>query len=193
MTDSSDIITTTQNAELNAGLNVGLFTTCLVDTFKPAIAEATLEILKDAGCKVHMPLVQNCCALTEWNISDHDAAREMALSIIKQYATSDYVVVPSKSCAIMLRDHYKSLFQKDPTWKDDAFAFSSKVHEFSDFLKQVLHHDYTIEESGEVVISNDPAFILASRPGMKKSGDSRKVVHIAEALRVRKNQHPGQD
>lgn len=161
---------------------IGLFTTCLVDTFRPSIALATLEVLEAAGCKVHVPMAQSCCGLTSWNIDDQDDAREMALKIIKQFNTFDYVVTPSKSCATMMQENYPALFCKDPTWKEPAEQFASKVYELTDFMRNILKQSDKLDHEYKGLVGDDLALLLQSTAKMNKGNDKTQVRHIAEAM-----------
>ncbi len=39
---------------------VALFVTCLANVFRPTVAEASVELLRTAGCEEHVPLAQSC-------------------------------------------------------------------------------------------------------------------------------------
>ena len=48
------------------------------------------------------------------------------------------VVVPSGSCAGMMKHHYPTSFAADPGRKAQAEALAARIHEFTDFLVNVL-------------------------------------------------------
>jgi L-lactate dehydrogenase complex protein LldE len=48
--------------------------------------------------------------------------------------TSGAVVVPSGSCAAMLRHGYLELFAEDPEWRSKAESLAGRVFEFSEYL-----------------------------------------------------------
>jgi L-lactate dehydrogenase complex protein LldE len=48
------------------------------------------------------------------------------------------VVVPSGSCASMIRHYYAELFKDDPKWLPQALTLSERTYEFSEFLVDVL-------------------------------------------------------
>lgn len=116
---------------------VGLFVTCLVDLFRPSIGWATVKLLEDAGCRVEVP-AQTCCGQPAYNSGDRRLAKELARPVIEAFASYDYVVVPSGSCAGMLAKHYPALFAHDADFEAEALAFAAKVYELSDFLVTVL-------------------------------------------------------
>ena len=119
------------------GPKVGLFVTCLVDLFRPSIGFAALKLLEDAGCVVEVP-VQTCCGQPAFNSGDRGTTRAIAEQVIERFASYDYVVAPSGSCAGMLKLHYPELFQGDPNWRARADAFAAKTYELISFLVDVL-------------------------------------------------------
>ncbi len=97
---------------------VGLFVTCLVDAIRPSIGFAAIKLLEDAGCNVDVPGTQTCCGQPGFNSGADDHAREIARQVIAAFEQFDYVVVPSGSCAGMIRVHYADLFTQDPAWAE---------------------------------------------------------------------------
>ena len=95
-------------------MRVGLFVTCLVDLMRPSIGFAALRLLEAAGCEVVVPASQTCCGQPGYNSGDSAAARALALKLLKEFDDCDYIVVPSGSCAGMIRVHYPALLKDDP-------------------------------------------------------------------------------
>ncbi len=116
---------------------IGLFVTCLVDLFRPSVGFAAVKLMEDAGCIVDVPAAQTCCGQPAFNSGDRKDARAIAGQVIKAFEGYDYVVVPSGSCAGMLKKHYVELFD-DATGKASAEAFAAKVFELVSFLTDVL-------------------------------------------------------
>ena len=94
---------------------VGLFVTCLVDLMRPSVGFAAVKLLEDAGCIVDAP-VQTCCGQPAYNSGDRGTTRALAERMIEAFRGYDYVVVPSGSCAGMIKAHYPELFADDPNW-----------------------------------------------------------------------------
>jgi L-lactate dehydrogenase complex protein LldE len=117
--------------------NVGLFVTCLVDLIRPSVGFAAVKLLEQAGCTVAVPR-QACCGQPAFNSGDRLDARAIAEQVIEAFAPFDYVVVPSGSCAGMLKVHYPELFHGDPNWLPRANAFAGKCFELVSFLVDVL-------------------------------------------------------
>ena len=65
-------------SSLVSGPRVALFVTCLVNVFRPAVAEASVRLLRAAGCTVEVPLAQTCCGQPGYNAGDVDGTRPLA-------------------------------------------------------------------------------------------------------------------
>ena len=85
---------------------VGLLVTCLVDAIRPRIGFAALQLLEEAGCIVEVPEAQTCCGQPAFNSGGTEAANGLARQVIAAFEPFDYVVVPSGSCAGMIKLHY---------------------------------------------------------------------------------------
>ncbi|PSJ57513.1 (Fe-S)-binding protein [Kumtagia ephedrae] len=150
------------------GPRVGLFVTCLVDLFRPSVGFAAIRLMEDAGCTVEVPRAQTCCGQPAYNSGDRADARAIAENTIRAFEGFDYVVVPSGSCAGMLRKHYPALFAGDAEWQGRAAAFSAKVFELVSFLVDVLAVESVAASVGEAVTYHD------SCSGLRELGISRQ-------------------
>ncbi|HSV28890.1 MAG TPA: (Fe-S)-binding protein, partial [Candidatus Omnitrophota bacterium] len=117
---------------------VGLMATCLVDLFRPNVGFAAAKLLEDAGCDVEVPPGQTCCGQPAYNSGDREDARALALNTMRVFAGFDYVVLPSGSCAAMIRHHYPLLFADDPDLGRQARALAERTHELVSFLTDVM-------------------------------------------------------
>jgi len=119
--------------------DVQLFATCLVDSFFPNIGHSTQNILLRAGCKVMFPPNQTCCGQPLFNAGMHREARPVAEHCIRMLEQHEGdVVVPSGSCAQMLKHGYLELFEDDPSWRARAEALSARVFELTEYLVDQL-------------------------------------------------------
>ncbi len=118
-------------------LKVALFATCIVDTLRPEIGFASLALLEAAGCDVSVP-EQSCCGQPNYNNGDEKGARELAEQWLGQFEGYDYVVIPSGSCAAMLKKHCPELFSGNPELEARMIALSSRCYELSEFLSSVV-------------------------------------------------------
>ena len=119
-------------------MRVGLFVTCLVDLVRPEIGFSVLKVLERAGCSVQVPSTQTCCGQPGYNSGDSAAARALAVKVLREFETFDYVVVPSGSCGAMIKVDYLDLFADDPDLKPRFVALSAKTFELTDFLVNVM-------------------------------------------------------
>lgn len=122
-------------------MRVGLFVTCLVDLMRPRIGFAALKLLEAAGCEVVVPSTQTCCGQPGYNGGDFDSARALAHKLIAEFNDCEYVVVPSGSCAGMIRVHYPKLFESDPVAGERARQLAERTYELTDFLVRVVRLD----------------------------------------------------
>lgn len=124
---------------MNIMPNVQLFITCLVDTFFPATGEAMVNVLQRCGVRVDFPSGQTCCGQPPFNAGLRSDARSMAEHTIRVFenAPGD-IVIPSGSCATMVRHSYLELFEGDPVWYPRAKALALRTYEFTEYLVDVL-------------------------------------------------------
>jgi L-lactate dehydrogenase complex protein LldE len=88
---------------------VALFATCLADRFFATACADAVHVLRHFGVEVDVPKEQTCCGQPAYNTGHRDEARRMARHTARTFAGSDYVVLPSGSCAGMIRSFYGPL------------------------------------------------------------------------------------
>lgn len=162
---------------------VGLFVTCLVDAMRPSIGFAAIQLLEEAGCTVEVPRAQTCCGQPAFNSGDTRAAGELAKRVIEAFEPYDYVVLPSGSCAGMIRLHYPEALREDPAWAARAEALAAKTHEITSFLVDVV--DY--RPAGRTLRAS--ATYHDSCAGLRELGvfaQPRKLLAAVEGLEMRK-------
>jgi len=161
------------------GKRVGLFVTCLVDFIRPSVGFAAVKLLEDAGCLVEVPH-QTCCGQPAFNSGDRVDSWEIARQVIEAFESCDYVVVPSGSCAGMIKTHYPELFAGDPNWLPRAQALADKTFELVSFLVdrlgvtravarfdgRVTYHD-SCAGLRELGIRTQPRVLLAGIAGLQ--------------------------
>jgi len=116
---------------------VALFVTCLVDLFRPTVGFAAVKLLEQAGCLVEVPGAQTCCGQPAYNSGDRGNAKAIAAQVLEAFAGYDYIVVPSGSCAGMLRVHYPEIFADDPVLSPRATQLAERSWELVSFLVDV--------------------------------------------------------
>jgi len=167
-------------AETRTGPRVGLFVTCLVDLYRPTVGFSAVKLLEDAGCTVAVPAGQTCCGQPAFNSGDRADAAALARQTIAAFEGFDHVVVPSGSCAGMIRVHYPELLADDPAWAHRARHLSARTHELVSFLVDVLgvtgvaarypdavtYHD-SCSGLRELGVKAQPRALLASVEGLE--------------------------
>ncbi len=119
-------------------IRASLFVTCLVDQLFPEVGEAVVGVLRGQGVRVDFPPGQTCCGQPLFNSGFRKDAAELGRRVLDEFEQSAYVVVPSGSCASMMKVFYPEIFRDDPVYGPKAKALSEKVYEFSQFLVKVM-------------------------------------------------------
>jgi L-lactate dehydrogenase complex protein LldE len=116
---------------------VGLFATCLMNLFRPAVGFAAVKLLEAAGCRVAVPTAQTCCGQPAFNSGDYDTTRALARAVIELFEPYDYLVAPSGSCLATIKNDYPTLLADDGTWAARAHRLAGRSHELLSFLADV--------------------------------------------------------
>ncbi|NNJ10352.1 (Fe-S)-binding protein [Chloroflexales bacterium ZM16-3] len=116
---------------------VTLFVTCIVDQVYPGIGQATAALLESQGVEVRVPRGLTCCGQMAFNAGFRDEAYAVAGRTIEVLRGSDDVVLPSGSCATMIRHLYPELFQRSP-YAGPTADLISRTYEISEYLVDVL-------------------------------------------------------
>ncbi len=90
-------------------MKVGLFVPCYIDQFYPQAAVATLELLERLGCDVAYPREQTCCGQPMANAGCAGEAEATHRHAAACFGKFDYVVGPSGSCVLHLREHVEKM------------------------------------------------------------------------------------
>ncbi|MBD8489661.1 (Fe-S)-binding protein [Echinicola sp. CAU 1574] len=108
-------------------MRVGLFIPCYVDQFYPDVAKASLELLEKYNVEVDYPLSQTCCGQPMANSGYERYGKESADLFMKNFGHFDYIVAPSGSCTLHVKDHVLPKDDKTP-----------QIYELCEFLTDVL-------------------------------------------------------
>ena len=121
-----------------APVAASLFVTCVVDQFYPEVGESAVAVLSRLGVDVDFPPGQTCCGQPAFNSGYWKDALPLAKRTLEVLDGARYVVVPSGSCAAMLRVFYAELLHDDPALLARAQRLAPKVFELSEFVVDVL-------------------------------------------------------
>ncbi len=121
-----------------APVRASLFVTCLGDHFYADAAASAVRLLRKLGVEVDFPEAQTCCGQPAFNAGRDAEARRMARHTLEVFRESEYVVLPSGSCASMLRRFYAHLFDEDAGLSGQVADLAGRTFELAEFLVRVL-------------------------------------------------------
>jgi L-lactate dehydrogenase complex protein LldE len=126
-----------------ASVRVSLLITCVVDVLSPDVGEASVRVLRAAGCDVTVNLDQTCCGQPGWNAGFAPEAARVARATLEALEAdladgAEAVVVPAGSCATMVRVFWPELFEVvgDHEAAARARAVGERTRELSEFLAE---------------------------------------------------------
>lgn len=114
-------------------MNVGLFIPCYIDQLYPQVAIATLELLEKQGLKVTYPVNQTCCGQPMANSGFEHLTRDCNKNFIHNFSGFDYIVCPSGSCTLHIKEHLHDEVQREQVKK-----IKKSVYELTEFLTDVI-------------------------------------------------------
>jgi L-lactate dehydrogenase complex protein LldE len=124
------------------------FGTCLIDLIYPKAGVSAVQLLQREGIKVIYPQAQTCCGQPAWNSGYRDEARKVARAQIKLFPKDIPIVIPSGSCAGMMKTHYPELFKGEAD-EAEALSVANRVYELTEFLVDVLN--VQLQDLGEPI------------------------------------------
>ncbi|MBS1661182.1 MAG: (Fe-S)-binding protein [Bacteroidetes bacterium] len=108
-------------------MTVGLFIPCYIDQFYPQAAIATLRLLQRLGVTVEYPQGPVCCGQPMANSGYGHLTKGCDDLFTGSYSSYDYVVSPSGSCVLHIKEHMHPMH--------------GKIYELVEFLTDVLKVD----------------------------------------------------
>jgi L-lactate dehydrogenase complex protein LldE len=159
---------------------VQLFATCLAEQFFPAAVTASARLLEGLKLKVK-PLRQTiCCGQAPFNEGLRDDALDLARRFLKACEPGVPIVIPSGSCASMLKIFYADLLADEPALREKALALRPWIFELSQFLVNVLKVKYvgarydhkvayhpSCHLTRELRVGEEPRLLLSQVDGLK--------------------------
>lgn len=133
---------------MNKPDSVYFFATCLVDLMYPKAGLAGMRLIERAGVEVIFPDDQTCCGQPAFNSGYRNDALKVARAQLACLARPIPVVLPSGSCAGMIKHHWPELFAGQPD-EDEALAVAGRTYELTEFLVDVL--DLRLSDLGEPI------------------------------------------
>ena len=157
---------------------VALMVTCLGDLFFPEVGVSIVRLLRRLGATVEFPQGQTCCGLPLFNSGYHAEARAVAARTVALFRNADHIVVPSGSCAWMLRHEYAGLLT-DGELAQDARRLAGRTYELSQFLVKVLGRREFRATVGGRVTYHDSCHLLR---GLHEAETPRDILRSLEGV-----------
>ncbi len=145
---------------------VRLFGTCLAEEFYPSAVDAAARVLGGLKLKVRRVRRAFCCGQAAFNEGMRAEARELGRRFLAACEPGTPVVIPSGSCAAMVRVFYADLFAGDPALAARAAALKPWIYEFSQFLVGVMKVRY-LGARFERVVAYHPSCHLLREMGVR--------------------------
>ena len=165
---------------MTASPRVALLITCLADLFYPEIGERIVRLLRRLGVTVTLPAGQTCCGLPLFNSGFHADAAAVARRTVAIFAGAEAVVVPSGSCAWMVKHEYPGLLAGG---SDAAAArqLAGRTWEFSQYLVRALGRTAFETDTSERVAYHDSCHLLR---GLHESESPRALLRNLQGAEV---------
>lgn len=160
-------------------MEVSLFTTCLVDQLFPEVGVSTVQLLRKQGVSVSFDSRQTCCGQPAFNSGYIDETRKVALHFLDVFRHSETIVVPSGSCATMIKIHIPELFDSNSENGLLAHSVAERTFELSDFLVSVLGVTSTGTRFPHRVTFHDSCHQLRE---LRISSQPRKLIKAIEEI-----------
>jgi L-lactate dehydrogenase complex protein LldE len=161
---------------------VSLFVTCIVDQVFPKVGLGMMEVLERLGYEVEFNPAQTCCGQPAFNSGYREEARKVALHFLDVFQGSQYIVVPSGSCASMISHHFEDLFHRDSAKLEAVRRLAPKVFEYSKFLLDVAQVEDVGARFNGVVTYHDSCHALRE---LKIKDGPRRLLSKVKGLTLR--------
>ena len=155
----------------DAPVRAAFMVTCLGDMFYPEVGVRIVKLLRSLGVEVQFPEAQTCCGLPLFNSGYHPEAAEIARRTIEVFGDAEHVVVPSGSCAWMVKHEYPGLMKEATTDENASVPFLGDIPLLGNLFKQRR----IVRVKRELVILLKPTIINAAADwaGEIKDADDR--------------------
>ncbi|MGH7392967.1 MAG: (Fe-S)-binding protein [Candidatus Rokuibacteriota bacterium] len=155
-----------------SAVRAALMVTCLGDLFYPEVGVRIVRLLRRLGVQVEFPRGQTCCGLPLFNSGYHAEAAAVAARTMPLFRDAPHVVVPSGSCAWMVKHEYPALMA-DPARRREAETLAGRTWELSQFLVSVVGRArFTSAVPGRVTY-HDSCHLLR---GLRESATPRTIL-----------------
>ena len=146
---------------------VTLFSTCLGEEFFPGVIGAATTVLNRLGLEVDVRQEAFCCGQSAFNEGMRRNAVELAARFLDTHKPGIPIVIPSGSCTSMIKVFFPDLLADEPVLLEKARELIPWVHEFSEFLVNVLE---VTDVGGVVSPSGDLPSVMPSAARASRRG-----------------------
>jgi L-lactate dehydrogenase complex protein LldE len=160
---------------------VQLFATCLAEEFFPAAVAATTSVLEGLKLKVRPLRAAFCCGQAPFNEGLRESALDLARRFLDACRPGIPVVIPSGSCASMVKVFYSDLLAGDAALAEKAAAIRPWIFELSQFLVNVLKVKF-VGARYERTVAYHPACHLVRELGVRD--EPRILLGAVQGLRL---------
>lgn len=115
-------------------MKVGLFIPCYINAVYPEVGVASYKLLRHLGVDVDYPLDQTCCGQPMANAGFEKEAGELANRFDRLFDKYDYIVGPSASCVVFVRDNYGRLLKRE----QHQCMTESRIYEICEFIHDIV-------------------------------------------------------
>lgn len=119
-------------------MTIGLFIPCFMNELYPKASMATLHILQNLGYDVEYPMEQTCCGQPMANTGCGSDVKNLAHKFVDTFKKYDYIVAPTGSCVVMVKEHYAEHFEDNDK---DYEKVKSSIYEVCEFLHDIIKLD----------------------------------------------------
>lgn len=163
-----------------AKVRAALMITCLGDMLYPDVGVAIVRLLRSLDVEVEFPSGQTCCGLPLFNSGYHVEATPVAARLVEIFRDAPYVVVPSGSCAWMVKHEIPGLLEDTPL-AEPARALAAKTYELSQFLVRVLGTRRLTSTVKGRVTYHDSCHLLR---GLHESATPREILKSLDGVEL---------
>ena len=153
----------------------------MVDQLAPAVGESTVDVLEHLGIEVDFLDDQTCCGQPAFNSGFRSEALPVAKRFIDLFEqVPGPIVVPSGSCAAMVRNFYADLFRGDEEMIMRANRVGERLYELSEFISRFFGNEAitgTLADTAtyhkcchllrEIGVDEEPLEILSNVEGLQ--------------------------
>jgi L-lactate dehydrogenase complex protein LldE len=156
-------------------MTINIFIPCLIDQIYPQTALKMEKILIHFGADINYIEEQTCCGQIAYKNGYFDHAQALGEKFIKEFNNGFPIVIPSVSCAEMIRKYYPKIFHNSSR-HNELKQILPKTYEFIDFF----YNELGIQTLNTQF--NSSAIIHTSCSQIRGYGDQRNMFSLLSTV-----------